>query len=206
MATNEGNIDYISELDPLFPKGNQDFIYNGDDELRQLKDVVQKSFTGVTGAVTATHTELNQTVGLTGSAIPASWTYFGTAAPLDAGTGANNVVQLNGSAELPAVSATNLTNLPITDYFVNYTVPVNASSAEIDHLVGITGFGTAAELDVGVTEGDVVQITQAEGVPAFPALDGSLIQNIATTDTLISDIEIAQTKDGTALMYFFGTM
>lgn len=37
---------------------------------------------------------------------------FGTAAALNVGTSANNLVQLNGSAELPAVSGANLTNLP----------------------------------------------------------------------------------------------
>tara|TARA_R110000772_G_scaffold143235_1_gene252752 strand:- start:20898 stop:24236 length:3339 start_codon:yes stop_codon:yes gene_type:complete len=38
---------------------------------------------------------------------------LGTAAALDVGTTANLVVQLNASAELPAVSGANLTNLPI---------------------------------------------------------------------------------------------
>jgi hypothetical protein len=37
---------------------------------------------------------------------------LGTAAALDVGTGASQVVQLNGSAQLPAVSGVNLTNIP----------------------------------------------------------------------------------------------
>ena len=37
---------------------------------------------------------------------------LGTAAALDVGTRANNVVQLNGSAQLPAVDGSQLTNLP----------------------------------------------------------------------------------------------
>ena len=37
---------------------------------------------------------------------------LGTAAALDVGTSANNVVQLNGSAQLPAVDGSQLTNLP----------------------------------------------------------------------------------------------
>lgn len=37
---------------------------------------------------------------------------LGTAATLNAGTSANNVVQLNGSAQLPAVDGSQLTNLP----------------------------------------------------------------------------------------------
>lgn len=37
---------------------------------------------------------------------------LGTAATLNVGTSANNIVQLNGSAALPAVSGANLTNVP----------------------------------------------------------------------------------------------
>jgi len=37
---------------------------------------------------------------------------LGTAATQTVGTSANNVVQLNGSAQLPAVDGSNLTNLP----------------------------------------------------------------------------------------------
>ena len=40
---------------------------------------------------------------------------LGTAAALTAGTSANNVVQLDGSARLPAVNASLLTNLDATD-------------------------------------------------------------------------------------------
>jgi hypothetical protein len=36
---------------------------------------------------------------------------LGTASALDVGTGANQVVQLNGSGQLPALSATNLTGI-----------------------------------------------------------------------------------------------
>jgi len=38
---------------------------------------------------------------------------LGTAAALNAGTGANNLVQLNSSAQLPAVSGALLTNIPV---------------------------------------------------------------------------------------------
>ena len=38
-------------------------------------------------------------------------TGLGTSSTLDVGTSANNVVQLNGSAQLPAVDGSNLTNL-----------------------------------------------------------------------------------------------
>jgi hypothetical protein len=55
---------------------------------------------------------------------------LGTAAALDVGTSANNVVQLNGSAQLPAVDGSLLTNLPsggslptVTTQTGSYTIP-----------------------------------------------------------------------------------
>jgi hypothetical protein len=50
---------------------------------------------------------------------------LGTAATLNVGVGANNVVQLNGSSQLPAVSATNLTNFPT----LNQNTSGNAGTA-----------------------------------------------------------------------------
>lgn len=58
MATNE-NATYIWELDEIYPDGSTDFVFNGDDELRQLKLTIKNSFPGVVGIVTASHTELN---------------------------------------------------------------------------------------------------------------------------------------------------
>jgi len=79
--------------------------------------------------VTANTAELNKLAGLTSSTADlnnvaginssvqtqldakASTASLGTASALDVGTGANQVVQLNGSGQLPALSATNLTGI-----------------------------------------------------------------------------------------------
>jgi len=205
MATHEGSITLISDLDPLFPKGATDFVYNGDDEVRQLKTTLQGTFTNVTGAVTSTHTELNYMDGFTGAAIPASWTYFGTAAPEDVGTAVGNVLQFAVAATLPALSAVNLTNVPIDEHFNNLTSLVTTTSAELNALIGVTAFGTAHALDVGTAIGDIPQLENVLGAAALPAVDGSQLTNINTTDILLEDIEISKTKDGQALMYWFGT-
>lgn len=55
------------------------------------------SVAGRTGAVTLSNTDISG---------------LGTAATVNTGTGANEIVKLNGSAQLPAVSGANLTNLP----------------------------------------------------------------------------------------------
>lgn len=52
---------------------------------------------------------------------------LGTAASLDVGTGASNVVQLDGSARLPAVDGSQLTNLPGGANALNDLTDVNAS-------------------------------------------------------------------------------
>lgn len=86
--------------------------------------------------VTATAADLNYTVGLTapvqnqldgklessnnlsdlGSASTARTNLgLGTAAVLNEGTSANNLVQLDGSARLPAVDGSQLTNLPASE-------------------------------------------------------------------------------------------
>lgn len=80
---------------------------------------------------------------------------LGTAAPLNVGTGANNIVQLDGSGNLPAVDGSALIGL--------------ASSQ-------ISGLGTAAALDVGTGANNVVQL---DGAGALPALDGSNLTGIS---------------------------
>jgi hypothetical protein len=58
---------YIADLDATYPAADED-VEKGDDHLRLIKSVLKSSFTGITGAVTATHTELNRVVGLTSQA------------------------------------------------------------------------------------------------------------------------------------------
>jgi len=72
---------------------------------------------------------------------------LGTAATFDVGTSANNVVQLNGSAQLPAVSGALLTNLPIQEIKpISATVGANAltisaSSLTLDFRSATLGSG-----------------------------------------------------------------
>ncbi|NNF60700.1 MAG: hypothetical protein HKN06_05125, partial [Gammaproteobacteria bacterium] len=49
---------YIDDLDSANPVST-DNVSQGDDHIRLLKSTIQASFPGVTGAVNATHTELN---------------------------------------------------------------------------------------------------------------------------------------------------
>jgi len=57
-------VTYISDLNPLWPLGS-DPKSNGDNHVRNLKTGILNSFPGVTGAVTATHVEINYLSGVT---------------------------------------------------------------------------------------------------------------------------------------------
>jgi len=60
---------------------------------------------------------------------------LGTAAALDVGTSANNVVQLNGSAQLPAVDGSQLTGISATVAALNDIGDVSAASPSDDDLL-----------------------------------------------------------------------
>lgn len=54
----EPNVQYIDDLDPANPPAT-DPLSQVDDHLKLIKTAVKQSFPGITGPVTATHTELN---------------------------------------------------------------------------------------------------------------------------------------------------
>jgi len=59
------NATYISQLDPNNPQGNVRKVLEGDDELRQLKSVLQNTFPNANGAINPTPAEFNILVGAT---------------------------------------------------------------------------------------------------------------------------------------------
>ena len=141
---------------------------------------------------------------------------LGTSATLDVGTAANNVVQLNGSAQLPAVDGSLLTGVvadisgasigDLSDVTItaaatgevlryNGTAWVDAQLAYTD----VSGLGTVAPLDVGTAANNVVQLN---GSAQLPAVDGSLLTGVvadisgATLDDLFDvSYPAAPTKD-----------
>lgn len=64
-----GSSKYIDDLVVTNPVGATDAKSAGDDHIRGIKNVLKNSFPGVTGAVTATHTELNLLDGATSGAV-----------------------------------------------------------------------------------------------------------------------------------------
>ena len=171
------------------------------------------------------------TVATTGAYTDLSGTpTLGTAAALDVGTSANNVVQLNGSAQLPAIDGSNLTGITtdvssasvgdLSDVtitsaasgdaliyngtaWVDTALATVATTGAYSDLSGTPTLGTAAALDVGTSANNVVQLN---GSAQLPAIDGSNLTGI-TADVSsasvgdLSDVTITSATSGDALIY-----
>jgi hypothetical protein len=152
------------------------------------------AYSDLTGAPTLA------TVATTGAYSDLSGTpTLGTAAAEDVGTLAGNVVQLDGTAKLPAVDGSQLTNLPSAPVtsVAGKTGAVTLVAGDISGLatVATTGaysdltgtptLGTAAAEDVGTLAGNVVQLN---GSAQLPAVDGSLLTGITASVVALNDV------------------
>jgi hypothetical protein len=120
-----------------------DFIAEGDDHIRLTKLVVKTTLPNITGAVTASHTELNYVTGVT-SAIQTQFTAKATKAG-DTYTGAHNFTGATLTTATPAVG--NSTTLAATTAYVQgefaakftgLSGVVTATTAELNYSVGVT--------------------------------------------------------------------
>jgi hypothetical protein len=124
---------------PLAP----DLIAEGDDHIRLTKLVLKTTLPNITGAVTASHTELNYVTGVT-SAIQTQFTAKATKAG-DTYTGAHNFTGATLTTATPAVG--NSTTLAATTAYVQgefaakftgLSGAVTATTAELNYSVGVT--------------------------------------------------------------------
>jgi hypothetical protein len=104
---------------------------------------------------------------------------------VDAGTGANQIVQLDGSSRLPAVDGSQLTNLPSAPVssVAGRTGAVVIYSDDVGGVDGtgltISGTGATSALNVDAGTG-ANQIVQLDGSSRLPAVDGSQLTNLPT--------------------------
>ena len=144
---------------------------------------------------------------------------LGTASALDVGTGANEIVQLNASSQLPALDGSLLTSITSTDSTklaiandlndlnnvatarTNLGLATVASTGSYNDLSNKPTLGTASALDVGTGANEIVQLNASS---QLPALDGSLLTNLPSGATILnglSDVTTTNPSANQALIY-----
>jgi hypothetical protein len=152
------------------PNLDQDKIFLGDSNNRAvstaLSAVALSSFNNdlalATVATTGAYSDLSGTPTL------------GTAAALDVGTSASNVVQLDGSARLPAVDGSQLTNLP-------------SASAASETVAGVIEIATDAEA-TAATATDKALVPSNLGSIALTSLNDDLGSTYQALDAGLTSI------------------
>jgi len=140
------------------------------------------SVNGATGAVNLYADDA--TLNLAGDGIVVSGTGATSTLDVDSGTTANKIVKLDGSARLPAVDGSQLTNLPAAPVTsVNGATGVvniyaDDSTLNIDGTgLVLSGTGATSTLNADVGTG-ANQIVQLDGSSRLPAVDGSQLTNL----------------------------
>jgi len=152
---------YISDLNSSNPVAG-DPVNEGDDHIRLVKSTVKATFPSITGAVSATHTELNLLDGVTANTAELNYvdvTTLGTAeaskaVTVDASkdsTGIRNLT-VSGTLTIGSNTATTLQAVyPVGSIYINAAVATNPGT--------LLGFGTwaafgAGRVIVGLNAGD----------------------------------------------------
>jgi hypothetical protein len=148
MALETGT--FISDLVPTNPVGSDPLAF-ADDHLRLLKSTIKNSFPNITGAVTKTHTQLNNTLDKTGDTMTGVLTLSGNA---------SSALHAVPKQQLDSVVAAVTQALyPVGSIYINAGVTTNPAT--------LLGFGTwvafgAGRVMVGLNVSDTLFDTLEE--------------------------------------------
>jgi L-asparaginase/Glu-tRNA(Gln) amidotransferase subunit D len=151
-------------------------------QLTNLPSAPVTSVNGATGAVNLYADDA--TLNLAGDGIVVSGTGATSTLNVDSGTTANKIVKLDGSARLPAVDGSQLTNLPSAPVTsvngATGAVNIYADDATLNiDGTGLTLSGTGATSTLNVDVGTGAnQIVQLDASSRLPAVDGSQLTNL----------------------------
>jgi hypothetical protein len=113
---------------------------------------------------------------------------LGTASALDVGTSASNVVQLDGSARLPAVDGSQLTNLPSGGGFTYSAITADPAPAVKDTHYSCTGTFTITLPAVsGTTAGDQIRVKNIG--TGTVTIDGASSETVDGATTFAMDVQ-----------------
>jgi len=144
---------YIDSLNTSNP-GATDSVAQGDDHIRLLKSTIKNSFPNITGAMTATHTELNLLDGCTANTTELNYVDVATlgtaeaskALTVDANLDVTGIRNLTVTGDVSNASGT-LTTLqavyPVGSIYINAAVSTNPGT--------LLGFGTWVAFGTGRT-------------------------------------------------------
>lgn len=130
MALETGT--FISDLVPTNPVGSDPLAF-ADDHLRLLKGTIKNTFPNITGAVTKTHTQINNTLDKTGDTMTGALTLSG--APT------SNLHASTKAYVDAAIAATKEALYPVGSIYVNSGVTTNPAT--------LLGFGTWVAFGAG---------------------------------------------------------
>lgn len=119
---------YISDLVSTNPTAS-DNISQGDDHIRLLKSSIKATFPNITGAVTATHTELNVLDGLTASTTELNYV-----------DGVTSAIQTQLDAKVTLTGSETLTNKTLTTPVLSGTAS-GTTAGRLGYLSGVLSYG-----------------------------------------------------------------
>ena len=216
LEANSTLIEHNADVNISSPTNGEALIYNSTSGDWENSAVAYADVSGTpslaTVATTGAYSDLSGTPSLATVATTGAYSdlsglpTLGTAAALDVGTSATNVVQLDGSARLPAVDGSQLTNLPsgastlgaLTD--VTITTPANTQVIKYNSTSGDWENGAVAYADVSGTP----TLATVATTGAYSDLSGTpTLATVATTGAY-SDLSGLPTL-GTAAALDVGT-
>jgi hypothetical protein len=172
---------YISDLVASNPVHISDDVGEGDDHIRLIKACLLNTLPGLTGVMNATHTELNNLVGITGKT--GSGNLVLSASPTFSGTITGGIFSGDGSL-LTALNAANLASGNIPDARVPASaVTQHVASINHDALLNFVANEHIDHSAVSITAGDGLSGGGTIAATRSLAVDSTVIRTGALTQT-----------------------
>jgi len=167
---------YISGLNASYPEGNS-VASELDNHLRLIKSTLLATFPSITGAVSATHTELNVLDGITATVAELNILdgVTATTAELNYMDGVTSAVQTQLNAKAASLA------------FTVSAKDDNFTAAASNHYVLRTNSSKTATLPATPSQNDTVKITNTSGGSWTAARNGENIMGAASDVTMVTN-------------------